>query len=111
MTLRDRVQDALAAVAPFVAVAQFDRLVRPGRCAGGNRRTSGRAADERDFDFQRRISARIEDLAAADGFDHRVHLMLAPFPRALTASAFGAWIRIAYAMTRVSGLLPPQSRE
>ena len=64
----DRLQDALAAEALLVAVAQLDRLVLAGRRAarhGGAPAPGGGL----DFDFDRGVAARIEDLAGEDGVD------------------------------------------
>src|SRR5262249_30051133 len=61
----DRLAHPLAEIA-LAAVAQFDRLVRPGR---GPRRHGGAALGavfEHDIDLDRRIAAAIEDLAADD---------------------------------------------
>ena len=63
--VRDRLRDALAA--PRVAaVAQLDRLVRAGRGARGDRRAAEGARLEQDVDLDRRVAARVEDLAGAD---------------------------------------------
>ena len=62
----DRLQDALAAVAALVAVAQFHRLVRPGRGARGHRRAAHGAVLEDDIDLDRRIAAAVEDFAGDD---------------------------------------------
>ena len=69
ITLRDRGQDALAAVAALVAVAQLDRLVGAGRGARRHRRPADRAVAEDDVDLDRRIAARVEDLARVDELD------------------------------------------
>ena len=71
MTLATAVQHALAAVARLVAVAQLDRLVGAGRGARRDGRPADRAVGEDDVDLDRRIAARIEDLAGVDDVDRR----------------------------------------
>ena len=69
--VRDRLRHALAA--PLgTAVAQLDRLVHPGRGAGGYRGAAERAGGELDVDLDRRVAARVEDLAAVQTLD-RAH--------------------------------------
>src|SRR5688572_25413279 len=65
----DRLGDALAEIPLLVAVAQFERLTLPGRCARGHCRAARGSAVERDIDFDRRIPARIDDLAPVDFLD------------------------------------------
>ena len=62
----DRLQDALAAVAALVAVAQFDRLVRAGRSARGHGGAAHRAVLERDVDLDGGIAAAVENFARGD---------------------------------------------
>jgi hypothetical protein len=62
--VRDGLQHALAEISAFVAVAQLERLALPSRRAGWHHRASGHATLERDLDLYRRITTRIEDLAA-----------------------------------------------
>ena len=57
----DRLEDSLAAV-PAPAVAQLDRFVRAGRCAGRHCGASARAAGQLYLDLYGGIPARIEDL-------------------------------------------------
>src|SRR6185437_3611070 len=62
----DRLTHALSEIAVFIAVAKFYRLVRAGRGAGRNRGTAEAAVLQNDVDFNRRISAGVEDFAADD---------------------------------------------
>jgi len=62
----DRLAHPLAAVAFLVAVAQLDRLMGAGRGTGRHHRGRARSATERHVDGDRRIAARIEDLAGRD---------------------------------------------
>ena len=64
----DRVEHALAAEA-VAAVAQLDRLELPRRRAGRDDGAAARPAVEDDLDLDRRVAARVEDLAADDVFD------------------------------------------
>ena len=64
----DRPRDALAGPG-VAAVAQLDRLELAGRGAGGHRGAAARAGLERDLDLDRRVAARVEDLARVDGGD------------------------------------------
>ena len=57
----DRLEDALAAVARLVAVAQFDRLMRAGRGAGGNGGAAHRPVFENDLDLDGGIAAAVEN--------------------------------------------------
>ena len=74
----DRGQDALAAEAGLVAVAQLDRLVGAGRGAAGHGRAPDRAVVEDDVDLDRRVAARIEDLAGVDEVDRGHARLLRP---------------------------------
>jgi hypothetical protein len=82
----DRPLHPLAAVARRVAVAQLDRLVRPGARA---RRHGGRAlgaVEELDAGLHGRVAARVEDLERAHGDDlgvggHRGFLRWVPAGR------------------------------
>ena len=80
MTLATALQDALAAVARLVAVAQLDRLVRAGRGARRHGRPADRAVVEDDVDLDRRVAARIEDLARVDDSMSGAHASSAPSP-------------------------------
>ena len=80
-----RGEHALAAVALRVAVAQLDRLVGAGRGAGRDDGRAHRAVVEEDVDLDRRVAARVEDLAADDILDQRGHWSL--LPRSIVASA------------------------
>ena len=77
LDVRDRLRDALAAPRG-AAVAQLDRLVHAGRGARGHGRPADGAALERDVDLDRRVAARVEDLAGVDGGDgwHRSQALL-----------------------------------
>ncbi len=61
---------ALAAVA-LAAVPQLDGLMLAGRRAGGHRGPCECPVDEGHLDLDRRIAARIEDLAGSDLLDNR----------------------------------------
>src|SRR5205823_1164654 len=61
-----RLLHPLAAITLLVAVAQFDRLVRAGRGAGGNRGATERAVLQHDVDLDGRVAAAVEDFAADD---------------------------------------------
>ena len=58
----DRLADALAAPG-LAAVAQLDRLELAGGGAGGNRGQPSGTGLQRHFDLDRRVTARVEDLA------------------------------------------------
>ena len=62
-------ENALAAIHALVAVAQLDGLELSGRRARRNSRASGRARLEHDVHLDRRISARVEDLAPVHACD------------------------------------------
>ena len=64
----DRPRDALAGPG-VAAVAQLDRLELAGRGAGGHRGEPAGAGLEHDLDLDRRVAARVEDLARVDGGD------------------------------------------
>ncbi len=61
----DRLADPLAEIA-LAAVAQLDRLVRPGRGARRHRGAALRPVLEHDIDLDGRIAAAVEDFAADD---------------------------------------------
>ena len=63
----DRFEDALAAEAALVAVAQLERFVLARRRARGHGGAAGHARGELDVDFDGGVAAGIEDLAGADG--------------------------------------------
>jgi hypothetical protein len=63
------VLDAFAEVEGLVPVAEFDRLVPPRRSARGNCGAADLAGREIDLDLDRRVAARVEDLARADAGD------------------------------------------
>ena len=69
VTLATALEHALAAVARLVAVAQLDRLVGAGRRARRHGRPADRAVGEDDVDLDRRVAARVEDLARVDDVD------------------------------------------
>ena len=73
--MRLRVQDALAAVARTVAVAQLDGLVRAGRGAGRHGGDAERAVLQPYLRFQRGVAAGIQDLAGVNVYDGAVHRM------------------------------------
>ena len=62
----DRLRHAFAEPAALVAVALLDRLVRPGRGAGGDGGPAIAPVREPDLDLDRRVAAAIENLAAVD---------------------------------------------
>ena len=66
-------QDALAEIARFVAVAQLDGLMLTGGRAGRDRGAAHGATFEDDVRFHRGIAARIENLSAADPRDFGGH--------------------------------------
>ena len=61
-----RLGHALAQIARLVAIAQFDRFVRPGGCARWHRRAAEAAVFQQDIDFDGGIAPAIEDFAAVD---------------------------------------------
>src|SRR6185503_6092685 len=65
-------EDTLAAVARFVAVAQLHRLMCTGRCSARDHRCATRAVAEDDVHSDRRVAARVEDLAPTDHLDRRL---------------------------------------
>ena len=73
----DRLLHALAEIALLVAVAQLDRLVRPGRGAGRHGGAAARAVLQHDVDLDGRIAAAVEDFAA-DDVDDGGHGMVLP---------------------------------
>ena len=74
----DGLEDALAAEAGRVAVAQLDRLVGAGRRARRHRGPTDRAVLEDDIDLDRRIAPRVEDLAGVDVGDERARSLTPP---------------------------------
>jgi hypothetical protein len=56
----------LAPVAGRVAITQFARLVRAGRCTRRDRGTPQGAVGSRDVDFDGGVGARVENLARMD---------------------------------------------
>ena len=62
-------EDALAAEALLVAVAQLEGLARAGGRAGRHAGAPRRAALEEALDFDGRVAAGIEDLAGVNAFD------------------------------------------
>ena len=60
----DRFQDALSEIAILVAIAQFHRLVRAGRCARRDGGASEAAIFQQDVDLHSRIAAAVEDFAS-----------------------------------------------
>ena len=62
----DRVAGALAEVARLVAVAQLDRFMLAGGCAGGHGRTPHAAVGEKNIGFNGRVAAGVEDFATDD---------------------------------------------
>ena len=66
----DCLEHAFALEAAFVAIAQFQRLVRAGGCARRHNRAANIAAFDMHIYFHRRIAARIDHLARANVFDH-----------------------------------------
>jgi len=65
--IRDGFGHALAEVAGFVSVAEFDGFVFTGAGAAGNGRAADGSACEFDIGFNGWVAARVEDLAGADG--------------------------------------------
>ena len=59
-------EHALAEIARLVAVAQFDRFVRPGRGARGDRGAAEAAVFEQHVHLHRRIAPAVEDFAAVN---------------------------------------------
>ena len=62
----DGLLDALAQVAALVAVATLGRLEGAGRGARRDGRAGERAVVETDLDLDRRVAARVQDLAGAN---------------------------------------------
>src|SRR5690606_12013377 len=69
----DSLQDPLAEIPGLVAVPQLHGLVRAGRCAGGNSRTSKGAVLEGHIHLDGGVAAAVEDLAGMN-VDDRCHL-------------------------------------
>ena len=67
--VRDRLRDALAQIALLVAVAELERLALAGRRAGRHGGAADRAAFQHQFDFDGRVPARVQDLAAVHGLN------------------------------------------
>ena len=65
----DRLENALAAEAALVAVAQLDRLARSRRRAGRNRGPAHRAVFQNDIHLDRRIAPAVENFAGDDVHD------------------------------------------
>jgi hypothetical protein len=63
--------DTLAEVAALVAVAQFNGFVLAGGSTGRNGSAADLAVREENFNFDRGVATRIEDLAGVDGIDKR----------------------------------------
>src|SRR5690606_16235452 len=74
----DRLQNALAAIARLVAVAEFHRLMCARGGARGDRRAAKRAAFQNNIDFNSGITAAVEDFAA-DNINNCTHQTLFPF--------------------------------
>ena len=70
LTLPTALQHPLAAE-PIVAVSQLERFVLAGGRPAGHGRPAEGATFEPDVDLDGGIAARIQDLAAVDGFDER----------------------------------------
>ena len=62
----DGLAHALAQVAFLVAIAQLDRLVLAGRCAGGDRRTAHHAAIQHHIRLDSRVAPRIQNFTRLD---------------------------------------------
>src|ERR1019366_5654386 len=69
----DGLEDALAAEAGLVAVAELDRFVRPGRRARWHGRASQRAVVEDHIHLDRGVASRVQDLAGFDVDDLAAH--------------------------------------
>jgi hypothetical protein len=69
--IRDRRQHALAEKTLLVAVTQLQRFARAGRGARRRHRAPDRAVGGQHIGLDRRIAARIENLACADIDDFR----------------------------------------
>ena len=72
----DRLEHALAEVAPLVAVAQLDGLVRTRGCPRRHRGTTPCSVLEDDIDLDGGVAATVEDLAADDVDDGSHELAL-----------------------------------
>jgi hypothetical protein len=66
-----RLAHALAAIALAVAVAQLDRFALAGRRARRHRRAAPGAGLELHLHLDRRIAARVQDLARVESRDRR----------------------------------------
>ena len=71
--VRDGLAHALAAVALLVAVPQLQGLAGSRRGARGHAGAPRRSAGQENLDFERRVAARVEDLACVDAFDREAH--------------------------------------
>ena len=69
----DRLQHALAQIQRLVAVAKFQRLVNSGARAAGDRRAAERTVGKLHVDFDRRVSAAVENLSGMDVENLRIH--------------------------------------
>ena len=65
----DRFGHALAEIAGFVAIAEFDGFVLPGAGSAGNSSATEDSSGEFDVGFDGRIPAGIKDLTGTDGGD------------------------------------------
>jgi hypothetical protein len=91
--VRRRAGDALAEVAPGVAVAQLDGLGLARGCAARHGGAAGRAALEHDFRLERRVAARVEDLTSVYAGDDRHRPLRFRPPRGEQGRHLGAHAR------------------
>src|SRR5437588_4135041 len=75
-----RGEHALSLVAGAIAVAQLDSFVGSGRSSRGDRRASALAGVEHDIHLNRRVAARIQDLARGD-LSNRWHARVSDYSR------------------------------
>ena len=69
---RHRMAHALAHIARGIAITQLHRLMRAGRCAGGDHRAAKRAIFEQDINLNSGVAAAIKNFAGVD-IDDRGH--------------------------------------
>ncbi len=78
---RNRLGHAFAEIARLIAVAQFNRFMRAGRCARRNGRTAKTAVLKQDIDLNSGVAAAVENFAGMNVNDRSHGLLPAGWPQ------------------------------